>query len=269
VQKIKNYQGVRFSADVLEQGGRKFIEIAKAQGSELSCQMLSVDHFDCQWGYDDVPEFFADYRRYSGCAQIYLSAGLNEFQIQIQGRAASLRVRCSSRSEIESVFEIFEANLAQSALVNAPFVPLPPPSHAVFIGHGRSGAWRELKDHLQDKHKIEVVAYETGARAGHSIRDILDDMARKSTFALLVLTAEDQQPDGSMRARQNVIHEAGVFQGRLGFQRAIMLLEEGVEDFSNAAGIQYIKFSKGNIKEVFGEVLATLKRESEQQERFI
>ncbi len=86
-------------------------------------------------------------------------------------------------------------------------------------------------------------------------------MVAKSSFAVLIMTGEDEQADGERRARQNVIHEAGLFQGRLGFARAILLLEEGVEEFSNVQGVQYIRFSKGNIKETFGEVLATLRRE--------
>jgi predicted nucleotide-binding protein len=121
--------------------------------------------------------------------------------------------------------------------------------------------WRELKDHLQDKHGISVQAYETGARAGHTIRDILEDLARDSTFAILVFTAEDEQPDGTFRARQNVVHEAGLFQGKLGFSRAIILLEDGVQQFSNIAGIQYIPFSRGNIREAYGDVVATINRE--------
>jgi predicted nucleotide-binding protein len=114
---------------------------------------------------------------------------------------------------------------------------------------------------LQDKHGITIEAYETGARAGHTIRDILEEMASKSSFAILIMTGEDEQADGALRARQNVIHEAGLFQGRLGFPRAILLIEEGVDLFSNVEGVQYIRFSKGNIKETFGEILATLRRE--------
>ena len=68
-------------------------------------------------------------------------------------------------------------------------------------------------------------------------------------------------PDGSWRARQNVIHEIGLFQGRLGFTKAIVLKEEGAEEFSNIAGVHQNRFSKGNIKETFGDVLAVLRRE--------
>ncbi len=109
-----------------------------------------------------------------------------------------------------------------------------------------------------------MVAYETGARAGHTIRDILEDMLEKSSFTLLVMTAEDETSEGKMRSRQNVVHEAGLFQGRLGFSRALMLLEKDLDLFSNVDGIQYLEYSKGNIKETFGDVLATLKREFSQ-----
>jgi predicted nucleotide-binding protein len=132
-------------------------------------------------------------------------------------------------------------------------------SPTVFIGHGGSSHWRDLKDHLQDKHHIKVEAYETGARAGHTIRDILDEMVNKSTFALLIMTGEDEQGSGQKRARQNVIHEIGLFQGKLGFNRAIVLMEHTTEEFSNIAGIQQIRYT--NISETFGEVLATIKRE--------
>ncbi len=118
-----------------------------------------------------------------------------------------------------------------------------------------------MKEDLQDKHGYKVEAYEAGARAGHAIRDILGEMLETSSFAVLVLTGEDDTAAGDLRARQNVIHEAGLFQGRLGFARAVLLVEDGVELFSNINGIQQIRFANGHIAETFGEVLATLLRE--------
>ena len=65
----------------------------------------------------------------------------------------------------------------------------------------------------------------------------------------------------AIRARQNVIHECGLFQGRLGFDRAIMIVERDIELASNFDGIQQLRFDKGRISEVFGDVLATIRRE--------
>jgi predicted nucleotide-binding protein len=47
-----------------------------------------------------------------------------------------------------------------------------------------------------------------------------------------VLTAEDETHEGRLRARQNVVHEAGLFQGKLGFTKVALILQNGVEDFS-------------------------------------
>jgi predicted nucleotide-binding protein len=74
------------------------------------------------------------------------------------------------------------------------------------------------------------------------------------------LTAGDEQKDGKIQARMNVIHEAGLFQGKLGFTRAIVLLEEGYEKFSNIRGLGQIRFPKGNIKQAFEEVREVLER---------
>lgn len=89
----------------------------------------------------------------------------------------------------------------------------------------------------------------------------MEEMLDSSSFALLVMTGEDETKDGKTLARQNVVHEAGLFQGKLGFSRAIILLEDGTEEFSNIHGLQQIRFSKGRIRESFGDVLAVLKRE--------
>jgi len=54
------------------------------------------------------------------------------------------------------------------------------------------------------------------------------------------------------------VHELGLFQGRLGFHRAIILLEQGTKDFSNIDGTQQLRFPKGKIVEVFGDLVAAL-----------
>ena len=68
--------------------------------------------------------------------------------------------------------------------------------------------------------------------------------------------------DGSLRARENVIHEIGLFQGKLGFEQTIILLENGCKDFSNIHGITHIPFPKGEIKATFGRIFKTLKQKS-------
>lgn len=258
MEKEKTYPDVRFKAEVLKEAVDLMQSIAKRLEKDLPVSILAVRNDDEKWNYDNIEEFLADYRKCKGNAHICLHGVGLRLNVGIHSRECSVEVAAPGRVDIETVFDVFEKSVDSCKL---PLVPKQVSNPIVFIGHGRSTTWRDLKDHLQDKHGIQIEAYETGARAGHAIRDILEEMISKSSFAILVLTGEDEQPDGSLRARQNVIHEAGLFQGRLGFGRAILLLEEGVEDFSNVHGLQHIKFAKGNIKETFGEVLATLRRE--------
>lgn len=132
---------------------------------------------------------------------------------------------------------------------------------AVFIGHGRSVVWRELKDFLVDRLRIEVVEFNSEAQAGRTTVHRLEEMLGNSCVALLVFTGEDLHEDGATHARANVVHEAGLFQGRLGFEKAIVLLEEGCAEFSNLTGLQHIRFPKGKVGACFEEVRRVLERE--------
>jgi hypothetical protein len=261
MKKSKQYFYTRFSADVL----REAIEVFRAktnQGKPAYFVSMSVEVGDSNWHHDSSEEFFADYRKALGGASYREnSGGADTFELHVLAfnDAAVVAVAAPDRGSIEAVFDIFERHAASSRLPVPKKMPPDPPT--IFIGHGRSPQWRDLKDHLHEKHAYRVEAYEIGARAGHTIRDVLNDMLAKSSFAILVMTGEDQTPEGDRRARQNVVHEAGLFQGRLGFARAIVLLEKGVEEFSNIHGIDQIRFDNGRIKETFGDVVATIRRE--------
>lgn len=129
-----------------------------------------------------------------------------------------------------------------------------------FVGHGRSPVWRELKDFLE-KLGFEVQHFNSVSVVGVSNKERLSELLNTSDVALLVLTAEDEQADGGVHPRMNVIHEAGLFQGRLGFEKAAILLEDGCSEFSNSNGIGQIRFPKGNVIFKSEEIRDWLSRE--------
>ena len=131
----------------------------------------------------------------------------------------------------------------------------------VFIGHGRSPYWRELKDFVQDRLHLPWDEFNRVPVAGTTNIARLSEMLNSAAIALIVMTAEDEQIDGALRARMNVIHEVGLFQGRLGFTRAVVLVEAGCELFSNIDGLGQIRFSPGNISESFEQVRRVFERE--------
>ena len=116
-------------------------------------------------------------------------------------------VELPTRGEIEAVFGVFERHLPDS------MVPTARRPIKIFVGHGHSRQWRDLKDHLREQHGFEVIAYEIGPRAGRTVKEVLDELLTRSSFALLVLTGEDEDAAGQLHARENVIHEVGLFQG--------------------------------------------------------
>lgn len=131
----------------------------------------------------------------------------------------------------------------------------------VFIGHGGSKEWKDLKDFIQDRMRLPWDEFNRVPVAGIPNAVRLSTMLDAAQIAFLVLTAEDERSDGSLQARMNVIHEAGLFQGRLGFTRAIVMLEEGCQEFSNIEGLGQLRFPKNNIKAAFHDVQLILERE--------
>ncbi|MER8464207.1 nucleotide-binding protein [Mesorhizobium sp. M1396] len=131
----------------------------------------------------------------------------------------------------------------------------------IFVGHGRSAVWRDLKDYLVDRLGLECVEFNSEAVAGRSTTERLKQMLDQAGFAFLVMTGEDETSDGSLTARMNVVHELGLFQGRLGFERAIILMEKNCADFSNIHGLTYIPFPKGDINSAKDEIRRVLERE--------
>ena len=165
-------------------------------------------------------------------------------------------------ADLESVYESLELyeELPNNTQLNNDAVSNE--NKKIFIGHGGSHVWRELKDFIVDTLGLEYEEFNRISPAGKTNKERLKEMLEVCGMAFLIMTGEDEQADGSFSARDNVIHEAGLFQGKIDFERAIVLLEEGCQEFSNIEGLGQIRFSKGKIEETFGGIIKVLQRES-------
>lgn len=135
-------------------------------------------------------------------------------------------------------------------------------NHRIFLGHGGNKIWARVHMHLKDDLRLDVEAWESTPRAGHHSVDVLKKMLSSCTFAVIVATGEDSTNQGNLRARQNVVHEIGLFQGHIGFEKVALLRQDGIEEFSNLAGLQVIPFPADRIEAAFYELDRMLKRES-------
>lgn len=259
MQITKKFPNAYFGAATIKEAIAKIIKEEEEGGGRKTCKIAKGLETT---RHDDEREFYTDYKKMPDSATIGIDIRDKKNSINIEyikGLHTSVSVEASNRGDIEDVIDLFDREYDNAIEKNL----LPNKLFTIFIGHGGDPQWKDLKDHLENKHSYKIEAYETGARAGHTIRSILEEMSNKSSIAFLVMTGEDLKNNGTRTARPNVIHEVGLFQGKLGFDKAIVLLEEGTEEFSNLYGIQQIRFAKGNIKETYGDVLATIKRELE------
>ena len=129
----------------------------------------------------------------------------------------------------------------------------------IFISHGHEDDWKILKDDLQDNHGYKVDYFEKGNTASRYTFEVLEQKLNESNFALIVFSAEDKhESDNRLHARENVIHEAGLFQGKHGRMNVILLVEDGLKEFSNILGITQIRYNKGNILAVASKVVSEI-----------
>lgn len=154
--------------------------------------------------------------------------------------------------EIDAVFEIRAASAPASRYASGPAE-----TQTVFISHGRATDWREVQAYIEKDVRLETRELAQEPNGGDTVGAKLDRVAAVCDSAVIVMTGDDLDSEGLARARENVMHEIGYFQGRLGAKRVCLLHEEGVSIPSNLAGIVYVPFPKGHI----AAALATVRRE--------
>jgi len=141
---------------------------------------------------------------------------------------------------------------------------LAPPAAApteprVFISHGRASDWREVQSFIERDAGISTLELEQEPNLGRTVLEKLRQEAERCTSAVIVMTGDDADADGKPRARENVLHEIGYFQGRFGLSAVCLLHEEGTSIPSNIHGLVYIPFPKETVRATFGPLMRELK----------
>lgn len=132
-------------------------------------------------------------------------------------------------------------------------------SHRIFISHGRSDQWRNLQAYIEKDLEYNTLELAQQANLGRTILQKLFEEARKCSLAVIVMTGDDIANEDEIRARENVMHEIGFFQGFYGLENVILLHESGVNIPSNIHGLVYIPFAKDTIESTFGSLYRELK----------
>jgi hypothetical protein len=128
-----------------------------------------------------------------------------------------------------------------------------PMPQSIFVGHGHSDDWKQLRAMLSDW-GLQIEEFNEQPVAGVSVSQRLKAMLDRSRFAFLVMTPEDKGDEGRLQARMNVIHEIGLFQGRLGTEYAVVLRERKANLFSNLEGINRLDYDSGRLEGLRAEI---------------
>jgi predicted nucleotide-binding protein len=122
----------------------------------------------------------------------------------------------------------------------------------IFISHGHNELLKlKLKDFVENRLKRKAVVLSEQPSKGMTVVEKLERASGECSSAIILMTGDDTLRDGGVRARQNVIHELGFFQGKYGRNNVILLVEEGLELFSNISGIVDIRFDPNNFSAAF------------------
>jgi predicted nucleotide-binding protein len=139
----------------------------------------------------------------------------------------------------------------------------------VFITHGRSELWRNVERFINKALDMDTIVLKEQYR-GCTIVEKLEQEAQAGDCAVIVMTPDDKMESGSVRSRQNVIHEIGYLQAIYGRGRVIILKNRDVEFFSNNFGVEYIEFIGDAINVTFHtlrEALEEIYNEVVEEER--
>lgn len=131
--------------------------------------------------------------------------------------------------------------------------------HRVFISHGRSNEWHKIQNYLEKDLSIPTLELAQEPNLGRTVLQKLNEEAAKCTVAVIVMTGEDLTEEGEVRARENVMHEIGYFQGRYGLKNVVLLHEQGVNIPSNIHGLVYIGFPKDTAEASLGALTREMK----------
>ena len=116
-------------------------------------------------------------------------------------------------------------------------------NNKVFVVHGHDEALKEKVARLLEKQGLEAIILSEQANKGKTIIEKFEENSDVGA-AICLFTGDDIGKEKSeavekQRARQNVVYEAGYFMGKLGRERVIMLVDNGIELPSDLQGVVY------------------------------
>lgn len=144
--------------------------------------------------------------------------------------------------EISSILRILKNEIDNSPM-NSRSINCTNNQTEIFIGHGHNLIWARIGLYLSDILKIKPRYFEDENRCGDIIPDEIEKFVNDPNIKLGIFTLmkEIESDEGDM-PRQNVVDEAARFSTKLGRERVLLIVEDGVQIPSNLSGIVRIQY---------------------------
>jgi predicted nucleotide-binding protein len=165
--------------------------------------------------------------------------------------------------QVEHFLSSFNASANAGSFVVASRRSLTPATNDVFVIHGpdQTNQLRLSKLIREDFKLTPIVLLDKPGRSAPTI-DKFERHAQTCSYAIALFTADDRvitrRGEEYWQPRPNVIFETGWFVGRLGKERVLILLQEGVKIYSDFDGVNRIQFCD-DVEDKFRAIRAELK----------
>jgi len=133
-------------------------------------------------------------------------------------------------------------------------------NNTIFISHGQNDFYREINNYLVNEYKLPTVYDERDFLKGNTYIENIEMLVNDSSYGLVVLTKDDEFEKEKWRARQNVIHELGIFQNAFGRTNTLVLKEEGVDFPTNLNGMNEYQINLNNHADIYNKIGSWLRQ---------
>jgi predicted nucleotide-binding protein len=192
-----------------------------------------------------------------------LAIMLEQLRNEIRKTPLSTDDFISRVEQVEHFLSSFNASANAGSFVVASRRSLTPATNDVFVIHGRdeTNQLRLSKLIREDFKLTPIVLLDKPGRSAPTI-DKFERHAQTCSYAIALFTADDRVitrgGEEYWQPRPNVIFETGWFVGRLGKERVLILLQEGVKIYSDFDGVNRIQF-RDDVEDKFRAIRAELK----------
>lgn len=179
--------------------------------------------------------------------QSALLTTLDEWRKEMIKTPPSVPEFISRVEQVEHFLKLFSAPAVSGSFAVASRRSLCPATKNVFVVHGHDELNRlKLCQLISNDFKLNPIVLLDQPGKSFTTIEKFEDHAQRCSYAVALFTEDDRvvakNGDEYYQPRPNVIFETGWFVGRLGKERVLILLQDGVRIHSDFEGVNRIEF---------------------------